>query len=93
MEVEEATHEKERNPTSSCVTTDMSSAHILEIRGFKPGTKRDTVEMFIENKSGESELQSCDYDTKTGVAVVAFKNDQGITLMSTNVSTLAFHLF
>ena len=93
MEVEEATHEKERNPMPSCATPDMSSAHILEIRGFKPGTKRDTVEMFIENKSGESELQSCDYDANTGVAVVAFKNDQGIILMCSNVSTIAFHLF
>ena len=92
-EVEKATHEKERNPMPSCATPDMSSAHILEIRGFKPGTKRDNVEMFIENKSGESELQSCDYDTKTGVAVVAFKYDQGITLMCINGPTLAFHLF
>ena len=92
MEVEEATHEKERNPTPSCATTDMSSAHILEIRGFKPGTTRDTVEMFIENKSGESELQSCDYYTQTGVAVVAFKYDQGIILMCINMSTLACHL-
>ena len=93
MQVEEATLERGRNPTPSCTTIDMSSAHILEIRGFKPGTKRDTVEMFIENKSGESELQSCDYDTNTGVAVVAFKNDQGITVMCSNVSTIAFHLF
>ena len=93
MEVEEATHEKDRNPMPNRITTDMSSARILEIRGFKPGTKRDTVEMFIENKSGESELQSCDYDTNTGVAVVAFKNDQGITVMCSNVSMLAFHLF
>ena len=81
MEVEEVTHDKERNPTQDCATTDISSAHILEIRGFKPGTTRDTVEMFIENKSGDYELQSCDYDTQTGVAVIAFKNDQGIILM------------
>ena len=93
MEVEETTHEKESNPMPSCATPDISSAHVLEIHGFKPGTTRDTVEMFIENKSGEPELQSCDYDTKTGVAVVAFKNDQGIILRCINVSTLAFYSF
>ena len=93
MEVDEATHERECRPATSCTTIDMSLAHILEIRGFKPGTTQDTVEMFIENKSGESELQSCDYDTKTGIAIVEFKNDQGIILKQIYVSKLAILLF
>ncbi|KAI0223125.1 Protein mono-ADP-ribosyltransferase PARP14, partial [Lamellibrachia satsuma] len=62
---------------------------MLRIHGFKPNTSKKTVEMFIENQSGEIELESCDYDAETGVAVVAFKNAQGATkLMSLEQLTL-----
>ena len=33
--------------------------------------------MFVENKSGGSELESCDFDADIGVAVVGFKSPQG----------------
>ena len=69
-EVGEAFGGTESEPAKSRVTADVSSEYILEIRGFKPGTASDMVEMFIENKCGESELRSFDYDDRKGVAVV-----------------------
>ena len=61
-----------------CATaTAAPSFRMLRIHGFKPNMSKNTVEMFIENQSRETELESCDYDAKTGVAVVAFKNAQG----------------
>ena len=74
---EEPIRDTECRPSSSCFTTDMSTAYILEIRGFSPVTTKDTVDMFIENKSGGIELQALDYDTKTGVAVATFRHAEG----------------
>ena len=79
MEVEEAIGGAESTPAKSRATVDVSSDHILEIRGFKPGTATDMVEMFIENESGEMELHSFEYDEKKGVAVVAFNCARGKT--------------
>jgi len=62
--------EEECGPPSSC-------GHILEIRGIKPDSSEDIVEMYIENMSGGTELQSFVYNKKTGVAVVGFKNPEG----------------
>ena len=81
MEAEEAIGGTESEPAKSRATVDASSHFILEIRGFKPGTESDMVEMFIENQSGESELRSFEYDEKKGVAVVAFNNAQGKTIV------------
>ena len=79
MEVEEAVGGAESEPAKSRAAVDVSSDHILEIRGFKPGTATNMVVMFIENQSGETELRSFEYDEKKGVAVVAFNCAQGKT--------------
>ena len=75
MTVDETKEEEERVPPSSC-------AQILEIRGFKPDSSEDIVEMFIENVSGETELQSFVYDKMAGVAVAGFKNPEGCMIMT-----------
>ena len=72
--IQEPIREMRHTPPSSVATTDMSPTYILEIRGFKPDTAKDNVEMFIENKSGETELHALDYDTTTGIAVATFRN-------------------
>ena len=41
--------------------------------------------MFIENNSGENELESCDCDEDTGVTVVEFRNPQGDVILTLNL--------
>ena len=67
----------EQKPGESASDVAQSSVRILRIDGFTPAMDKETVEMFIENQSGEMELDSCDFDVEAGVAVVAFKNPQG----------------
>ena len=50
---------------------------MIKITGLAPDTSTTVIEMFIENKSGETELESCDFDADIGVAVVGFKSPQG----------------
>jgi len=50
---------------------------MVKITGLAPDTSPTVIEMFIENKSGETELESCDFDADIGVAVVGFKSPQG----------------
>ena len=64
-----------RTPTST--VTEQTSVRIVRITGFKPGTSKDVIEMFVENNSGENELEFCDCDEDTGVTVVEFRNPQG----------------
>ena len=81
--IQEPIREMRSTPSSSSATTDMSPTYILEICGFKPGTAKENVEMFIENKSGETELQALDYDTMTGVAVATFRDAKGNYILIT----------
>ena len=78
--VQETTPKRTRKPEPSCASTNTSSVQILQISGFKPTAGRDTVKMFIENKTRGTELQSFDYDVSTGVAIVELSNSQGTTL-------------
>jgi hypothetical protein len=80
--VQETTPKRARKPAPSCYSTDTSPVHILQINGFKPDARRDTVKMFIENKTRGTELQSFDYDASTGVAIVELKNSDGNSLFS-----------
>ena len=73
-------HREQHEEPQSATATAAPSFQMLRIHGFKPNTSKQTVEMFIENHSGETELESCDYDVETGVAVVTFKNAQGNVL-------------
>ena len=86
MEAEEAVCGAESEPAKSRATVGTSSDYILEIRGFKPGTPSDMVEMFIENQSGESELRSFEYDEEKCVAVVAFNHAQGKMFLYCTIS-------
>lgn len=70
-----------RHATTISAGNDNSSVRIVEITGIKPGTHKDVIEMFIENKSGGSELESCDFDETSGVAVVAFMNASGTHIL------------
>ena len=71
-----------RTPTSA---TEQTSVRIVRITGFKLGTSKDEIEMFIENNSGENELESCDCDEDTGVTVVEFRNPQGDVILTLNL--------
>ena len=77
MEAGEGVCGAKSEPAKSHATVDASSHFVLEIRGFKPGTPSDMVQMFVENQSGESELRSFEYDEEKCVAVVAFNHAQG----------------
>ena len=81
VHIEESTQNREYMSAPRGAITGMP-VHILEIRGIKPGTPRQLVEMFIENKSEVSELQSFQYESTTGVTIVAFKDAQGETIMT-----------
>ena len=50
---------------------------MVKITGLAPDTSTTVIEMFVEKKSGGSELESCDFDADIGVAVVGFKSPQG----------------
>ena len=67
---------------SSVQNRRQSSVRIVRITGFKPGTPKDEIEMFVENNSGGIELESCDCDEDTGVTVVEFKNPQGNVILA-----------
>ena len=69
-----------RAPTSTA--TEQTSVRIVRITGFKPRTSKDVIEMFVENNSGETELESCDCDEDTGVTVVEFRNPQGNVILT-----------
>ena len=73
-------HARHRAPTST--VKENSSRRTVKITGFKPGTKKDMIEMFVENKSGETELESCDCDEDTGATVVEFKNPQDNVILA-----------
>ena len=53
---------------------------MVKITGLTPHTSTTLIEMFIKNKSGESQLESCDFDADTGVAVVGFMSPYSINL-------------
>ena len=50
---------------------------MVKITGFAPDTSTTVIEMFVEKKSGVSELEWCDFDADIRVAVVGFKSPQG----------------
>lgn len=64
-----------RTPISS--GKDNTPVRIVRITGIKPGTSKPVLEMVVKNKSGESELESCDFDEDTGVEVVEFNSPKG----------------
>ncbi|KAK2150821.1 hypothetical protein NP493_2729g00005 [Ridgeia piscesae] len=76
---------EEQKPVESASEAAQSSVRILRIEGFTPAMNKETVEMFLENQSGEIELDSCDFDVEAGVAIVAFKNPQGNKPQGTNI--------
>ena len=80
--VQETTPKRASKPAPTCSSTDTSPVQILQISGFKPDASQDIVEMFIENKTRGSELQSFDYDASTGVAVVELRHSDGNSLFS-----------
>jgi len=56
------------------------SPRIVKIAGIKRGTSERVIEMYIENKSGDCEFESIDFDDDSGEAVVAFANTKGMSL-------------
>ena len=64
-----------RKPPSR--VNDNAPVRMVKITGLAPDTSTTVIEMFVENKSGGSELESCDFDADIGVAVVGFKSPQG----------------
>ena len=92
--VQETTPKRAIKPAQSCASTDASPLHSLEISGFKPDARRDSVEKFIKNKTAGTELQWFDYDASTGVAIVELSNYQGNTLVIQSFpAMLTFRLF
>ena len=59
---------------------------MVKITGLAPDISTTMIEMFIEKKSGESELESCDFDADIGVAVVGFKSPQGSINLSVRIT-------
>ena len=80
VSVPKGTSVQNRTPTSTA--TEQTSVRIVRITGFKPGTSKDVIEMFVENNSGQNELESCDCDEDTGVTVVEFRNPQGNVILT-----------
>ena len=73
---EQHTVQKRKPPSSA---KDNAPVRMVKITGLAPDTSTTVIEMFVENKSGGSELESCDFDADNGVAVVGFKSPQGST--------------
>jgi len=66
---------QKRKPPSR--VKDHAPVRVVKITGLAPDISTTLIEMFVENKSGGSELESCDFDADIGVAVVGFKSPQG----------------
>jgi len=66
---------QKRKPPSTA--KDNAPVRMVKITGLTPDISTTLIEMFIENKSGGSELESCDFDADIGVAVVGFKSPKG----------------
>ena len=80
VSVTKGSNVQSRTPTSTA--TEQTSVRIVRITGFKPGTSKDVIEIFVENISGENEVESCDCDEDTGVTVVEFRNPQGDVILT-----------
>ena len=61
---------------------------MVKITGLVPDISTTLIEMFVENKSGESELESCEFDADIGVAVVGFKSAQGTINLPSSKNTV-----
>ena len=66
---------QKRKPPSGA--NDNAPVRVVKITGLAPVISTTLIEMFVENKSGGSELESCDFDADIGVAVVGFKSPKG----------------